>query len=594
MIVGLLKRAGGAQSMSFADSVMAVADGGGASGVVSLPELPAALAQVVVFDRSPRPTFSRTGKSLGILTEAQADEIDRDVRKRAASGAGLARRRGMVTEEQAEAIERARSLRVHVDQRHRGRPAFDTWIQDLKRLDIPVEIVPLSAQDLAELQRVHQAPGGEEDGAMLQQARAMLQNLAVMKASDLHVMVKADHAEFQARIKGRLRALPTLTMNAAEGLQLVRAMCTGLTTSKEPTFNPREFQNAQINGLDELPGTGLSSVRIVRGPCYPQESGGQFLVARLQPGEEVEKPFGRKLDIRKPAAPPGEMNLPGLTDRQLQLVARLIRMPFGICFVNGPTGSGKTTALQELMKQQGRIFPEYRQVTLEHPVEYPMPWAIQLEGPGEEWQEILKHILRMDPDTIFIGEIRSEHEAIAAIQAAMTGHFCWTTTHVTDPYEVFKRLEMLENKKLALAETMDKNRVVGLIGVRLVETICPHCSKPIAACSEEEIPSYIREALATWAEDGDLSRVRLTGDGCEHCDGGTTGRVQVAEVVVPDSEFYERALRDGIPAARKWHRQRPGSDLSMLGNAMPLVLAGQVSPMDVNKGVAEIVAKGQE
>lgn len=593
-MIGDLLKGGRAKGPGFAESEPGGGDLAGSDGVVTLPELPASLAQVVVFDRAPKPSFSRTGKSLGMLTEEQAAEIDRDMRKRTASGSGLAQRRGMVTEQQAEAIDRARALRVHVDQRHRGRPAFDTWVRDLKALDIPVEIVTLSAQDLVELQRVHQAPGGEEDGAMLSQARAMLQNLALMKASDLHIKLKADHAEFEARIKGRLRALPTLTMNAAEGLQLVRAMCTGLTTSKEPTFNPHDFQNAQINGLDELPGTGLSSVRIVRGPSYPKQNGGQFLVARLQPGEAVEKPVGRKLEIRKPAPPPGVMNLPGLTPLQLQLVNRLIRMPYGICFVNGPTGSGKTTALQELMKQQGRIFPELRQVSLEDPVEYPMSWAIQLEGPGEEWQEILRHILRMDPDTIFIGEIRSEHEAIAAIQAAMTGHFCWTTTHVTDPYEVFKRLEMLDNKKLALVETLDKNRVVGLIGVRLVETICPHCSKPMSECSEEEIPTYIRQALATWADDGDVSRVRLTGDGCDKCDGGTTGRKQIAEIVVPDTEFYERALKDGIPAARKWHRQREGSDLSMLGNAMPFVLAGEVSPMDVNKGVSEVVARGQE
>ncbi|MCC5307809.1 hypothetical protein LMO65_14365, partial [Staphylococcus aureus] len=71
-------------------------------------------------------------------------------------------------------------------------------------------------------------------------------------------------------------------MSRDEGEAYIRSMYTGLSSVKEAIYTPFEFQDAQINGSD-LPGSGLASVRIIRGPAYPVETGGGFLVARLQP-----------------------------------------------------------------------------------------------------------------------------------------------------------------------------------------------------------------------------------------------------------------------------------------------------------------------
>jgi type II secretory ATPase GspE/PulE/Tfp pilus assembly ATPase PilB-like protein len=100
------------------------------------------------------------------------------------------------------------------------------------------------------------------------------------------------------------------------------------------------------------------------------------------------------------------------------------------------------------------------------------------------------------------------------------------------------------------------------------------------------------EALRTWLSDErELQAVRLAGTGCEHCSFGTKGRITVAEVVLTDDALMGAVVTQGVPAARRMHRQRPGADRSMLGNAMPLILQGVVSPLDVHRTVHKIVPK---
>jgi type II secretory ATPase GspE/PulE/Tfp pilus assembly ATPase PilB-like protein len=101
--------------------------------------------------------------------------------------------------------------------------------------------------------------------------------------------------------------------------------------------------------------------------------------------------------------------------------------------------------------------------------------------------------------------------------------------------------------------------------------------------------------LRTWlADERELQAVRLAGPGCEHCSNGSKGRIGVAEVVLTDHELMEALVTQGVRAARRMHRQRPGADRSMLGNAMPLILQGVVSPMDVHRSVNKIVPKEAE
>ncbi|SAL05236.1 type II secretion system protein E [Caballeronia calidae] len=412
----------------------------------------------------------------------------------------------------------------------------------------------------------------------------------------MHLLIRERTAEVQIRVKGDLKTAKGISLHADQAERLARAMYTGLATVKEATYNPLSFQDAQIAGY-VLPRSGLTSVRIIRGPSWPAESGGGFLVARLQyegTRREIDpcvaRAAAKRLKLATPERPSGEFHLGrmGFTPLQVALIERIMRNPQGIFFVTGPTGSGKTTTLYEIMMELARQYPEQRLITIENPVEYPIQGSLQLSTESERFGEMLRMALRMDPDTILPSEIRGVEEAIAAFQAAQTGHRVPTTLHVNDPYEVFARLAGLDHVRLAPAMIAHHRLIIGLMAQRRVPILCPHCSVPLAQ-SGRRLPAYLLSALRTW---GDLATVRARGDGCEHCDGSNIAHEQaIAEVVVTD-EVLMHAVREGdvLRAARK-HRAKPGADKPMIEHAIDLVFAGRLDPDDAEQKVEPIPVK---
>ncbi|WP_321943708.1 GspE/PulE family protein [Paraburkholderia tropica] len=562
-----------------------------------LPALPEGLAPHVVYHDMAVRQFGRVAIDMGLITPAQLHvlmaEQERSGHRTGHSVEDLARRTGLLDEAQADMIRQAQRLDIHVDVRHAATAAFLTWIVDLQRCGARPEVHRLSADELEALriaQRV-QAAEDEADLVTLMEARRMFTEAVALGASDFVLLVRETHAEVQIRIKGDYRVVNDYTRRPEEGEALARAIYTGLATVKDATYNPREFQDAQIHG-NALPGTGLESIRIIRGPMYPTESC-SFLIARLQYGQRrsvaasariPQMPVmpGRELALRPPARPPGEFRIHGYTPRQLELCEQLVRLPMGVVLLTGPTGSGKTSTLHELMRYQAQLFPESRQITIEDPPEYPLPWAITLDANGKDFRDMVRMTLRMDPDIIQLAEIRHADEAVASLQAAMTGHFVWSTLHVTDAYRAITRLEGLDAQRLSMAKTCDHELIVAMIAQRIVPVLCTHCS-PLLSSAPHALPSYMQRALGTW---GDIRHVRLRGEGCSECGGtGIADREAVAEVVLADEELMGTFLKNGFVEARRRHRARPDSDRSLLANAMERVLEGSLSPLDVHRHV---------
>jgi type II secretory ATPase GspE/PulE/Tfp pilus assembly ATPase PilB-like protein len=561
-----------------------------------VPPLPLALQDHVFYSRSLGRPFGAVATQLGHLSKAQVlalmDDQDQ-LRTRRIGEIAIAKR--MLSPGQVEEILSEQSGVIYVDTRHRQSPLFLTWLGDVKRLQVEPQISSVDAQRIAELQEERKTSNGngadEVDLANLNLARSIFTDAGSVGASDVHIRVQEDHAEVQLRVKGELKVL--LTLRRDEGESLIRAAYTGLSSVKE-NYIPHKFQDAQING-DSLPKTNVSSVRLIRGPAHPEESGGGFMVARLQYGEHVDGRIAgaRPLDLRAPTAPAGAFNLAerGFAPSQMALFEQLVRLPMGIVAVTGPTGSGKTTTVFELMRYQAQLFVGSRQITVENPPEYPMPWAIQTAWKSERYPEAVAMTLRMDPDIILIGEIRAAGEANAAVHAAMTGHFVWTSVHVTDPYKVITRLEGLDRVGLSKQVVCDHELLVGLVAQRLVPELCPNCRLPLEKHGER-LPAFMRDALKTW---GDLSKVYLQGPGCVECGGdGVLGKRAVAEIVLTDETLMTDILKLGLGEARRKHRQKPGSDKSMLRYAMELIFQGKLDPRDVQRMVHRIVPHGAD
>ena len=499
------------------------------------------------------------------------------------------------------AVDRLEGI-IYADKRSAGDPLLLTWLARNEANGIILTIKAVDVDELAKLRAGGLRVTSDVDAEMRVRATAIeiIQNAAAYGASDVHLMMRGEHAEIQVQVKGGLRVLARKSQ--AEGEALMRAIYQGIAKTRDSSYNPLDFQNAQIPGDMLPPVAGLTSVRIVRGPCYPQAQDGAFMTLRLQYSSiQNHLQDGNRKPLPLPRLPEGSLRLAtmGWTDRQVAKLQTLMDAPSGLIIFTGPTGSGKTTSLYEAMKESARAKPQRRQVTVEDPVEYPMDWAVQMAVTGARtdvetgaaYGERVRVALRMAPHIILLGELRGPDVAVAALEAALTGHQVLTTMHVTDPFLFVGRLELMDRVRLDRRVFCDHKTIRGVIAQRLLPRLCPHCSVPIHSTTQQ-VPHRILDALATW---GDLSNARVQGDGCGKCGhDGTLGRFAVAEVVVTNAALMRDFIEHGSEIARDNYRASKDADPSMLESAIAHVLAGRVDPRSVEDKVDLIEPKHEE
>lgn len=487
---------------------------------------------------------------------------------------------------------------VFVDQRTHGNPFFQTWLSQMEHHDFSPVVKTIELRELLEMKhRGLNLQNTDEDDAeqyVKRDATNLILLAAKYRASDVHFTVSPVGTSVQLVIKGELRAFKHLAVN--EGKRMIRAIYQGIASSRAGSFNPLEFQNAQISGAADLPrDSGISSIRIVRGPCYPESEGGEFMTMRLQfvSGKRSTDSDDTPLPVLPyPTSPQSEFLLGkmGYEAAQVERIERILSAPSGIVLFVGPTGSGKTTSMFECLQEIARQRPECRLVTVEDPVEYPMSWAVQLsvadakneDETGDAFLERVRVMLRMAPHIILLGEIRGAEVATAALNAAITGHLGISTMHVNDPFLFVDRLEIMDRTRLNRRIFCDPKIIRGVIAQRLLPHLCPSCSRP---AGKDDLPARIFSALNTWAVAlGVDKQIRVKGPGCEAChQDGSIGRFAVAEIVSADDRLMLDFIEHGTAVARRNYRLRPDTDSSMLEKAVRMVLAGQVSPRDAEK-----------
>ena len=159
----------------------------------------------------------------------------------------------------------------------------------------------------------------------------------------------------------------------------------------------------------------------------------------------------------------------------------LIRSPYGMVVCAGPTGSGKTTTLYATLAEVND--DAIKVTTIEDPVEYVIPSINQIqinEQAGVTFASGLRAILRQDPDSILVGEIRDVETARIAVQAALTGHFVMSSLHATDASAALHRFLDMGIEPFLLASSL-----LGVVGQRLVRRNCPHCVESYTPTVEE-------------------------------------------------------------------------------------------------------------
>lgn len=387
-------------------------------------------------------------------------------------------------------------------------------------IDIDSFLTSLVESDLevVERERIDEGPTTNLDTMVAGSPIVNLVNVAMMTAvrdgaSDIHIEPSKNGTRIRYRLDGRLRDLmkPPPGMHAA-------------IVSRIKVIGKMDIAEKR------LPQEGR--VRIV--------AEGREIDLRVS---SMPTLLGEKIVIRvlDKANLRVSMDQLGMTEKDLEAFMAVLRQPHGLVLVTGPTGSGKTTTLYSALDVLRS--PERNIVTVEDPVEYQLDLINQIqvvESIGMSFARSLRSILRQDPDTIMVGEIRDQETARVAVQAALTGHGVLATLHTNDAPGAVARLLDMDIEPYLLSSALN-----GVVAQRLVRTIC-------SQCKTRYYPS--EQVLKDAGLDPSQPRALMRGTGCSRChDTGFKGRLGIYELMAVDGELrklvHEAAATHNLRAA---------------------------------------------
>ncbi|QDT06028.1 Type II/IV secretion system protein [Rubripirellula lacrimiformis] len=224
----------------------------------------------------------------------------------------------------------------------------------------------------------------------------------------------------------------------------------------------------------------------------------------------------------------------GMDEDMMSRFRAAIDRPNGIVLVTGPTGSGKTTTLYSSLSELNSI--EDKLITTEDPVEYDIDGIIQIpidSDVGVTFASCLRAILRQDPDTILVGEIRDLETAEIAIQAALTGHLVFSTLHTNSAAATVTRLKDMGIQPFMICATVE-----AILAQRLVRRICTKCREEAKVSSAQMFDLGIDK-------DTIKNKKFFKGTGCDACNNtGYKGRIALFELMILNDVIREMVLNN--------------------------------------------------
>jgi general secretion pathway protein E len=314
---------------------------------------------------------------------------------------------------------------------------------------------PVAAAPLPEAALLAESPEGAAA-----YVRAVLAHAAALGASDIHFEPGEDSFAVRLRVDGVLRSLPAAPAAAGPALIASLKLMAGLDIGL--SRRPQDGRLAHA-GSDMR----LATLPTARGECA---------VVRILDAER------RALDLDAIGMPPS-----------CRKAVAEASAKSGLILSCGPTGSGKTTTLHAILREVGR--PDLKILTVEDPVEYVLPGAVQVQArpeTGLTFQRALRSFLRHDPDMILVGEIRDAATARTAMQAALTGHLVLASLHCSGAAQAPLRLTGLGLESWLVGSALEL-----ALAQRLVRRLCRRCGgKGCADCGESGYAG--RTALFEW------------------------------------------------------------------------------------------------
>lgn len=383
---------------------------------------------------------------------------------------------------------------------------------------------------------------GEETGAdvsdapIVQLVRSLLEQAIRQRASDVHIEALESKVRVRYRIDGALYEKMVYDNSLLPAISTRIKIMGGMDISEK-----------------RKPQDGRMTIMVDR-----QEYDIRISSVPTVHGEKIVMRISSKLSLTK-----NKKEL-GLAPDELKRFDHMLSAPYGIIFVTGPTGSGKSTtlytALSELNKEAVNI------VTVEDPVEADIEGINQIQVNNKvnlTFASALRSILRQDPDIIMIGEIRDRETAGIAVQASITGHLVVSTLHTNNAAGTLNRMADMGVERYLIADS-----VVGVIAQRLVRKLCPHCRKKRPATEEEK--RLLKQD--TYKE---MEIYEPTGcDLCNHT--GYFGRTGVFEIMEVNEEIRDLIAEGGSSEELENAARRAGM-CTLHDNGIRYVLEGITS-----------------
>ncbi len=430
------------------------------------------------------------------------------------------------------------------------------FYQDDKELSSIEEII---GQLEAEEDEIEEAERGvtEEDSAIVQMVNKMILDAYERNASDIHVepYPGKKHTEVRFRIDGACQLYQTVPYNYRAAVVSRLKIMSNLDIAER-----RKPQDGKIN-FKKYGGKDIE----LRVATVPTAGGMEDVVLRiLQAGEPI---------------PLHEM---GFSKRNYENFISVITTPYGLIFVCGPTGSGKTTTLHSALAYINK--PDVKIWTAEDPVEITQAGLRQVQTQhkiGFDFATAMRAFLRADPDVIMVGEMRDKETTHIGIEASLTGHLVFSTLHTNSAPESITRLLDMGMDPFNFADA-----ILCILAQRLVRTLCKECKKKYNP-SREEYDELIREygpkefekLNIPYSEDLMLYK----GMGCQACNNtGYRGRMGLHELLMGTDEM-KRLIQQ--KAQMEFIREQAVADgmMTLKQDGIEKVFAGHTDLKEVRK-----------
>ena len=404
-----------------------------------------------------------------------------------------------------------------------------------------------------------------------------------LRATDIRVLIRAQEATVWMRVGGALRKIREYR---APDMRATFSAIYSLLSDVKGTYD-RKLITQAILTKERVPFLP-DRVQGLRMQFMPSGREGSFLAARM-----ITEEAGEVIDIDKL----------GWSKTHLKQFKALRRKPWGVFYITGPTGAGKSTTAKVSMEATAvESGGEASILTAEDPSEYSMGHdIIQFSMTGasntkdriENYTSMIMALLRADPDIIFVGEVREDQSSALVMKSAETGHGTWTTMHTNNTIAIFPRLRGMGGKDY---DIFNHQLVVAAVAQRLVREVCPHCSW---RWDNVDLKDLQRERYARMFESypGLLANVRFRNEsGCtaeaktahkQSCTNGYSGRTLLGEIMITDEVLMKHAKENEEgKALRHWEEHCEG--VSMAEHGWYKVVKGLCDPGDVEAAIGDL------